>query len=197
MTSAASYASALLGSDDDAARLRQLIEELAVVRGRVTLSSGAEADYYVDLRRTTLHHEAAPLIGRVMLGMLDEAGIDFSAAGGLTMGADPVGTAVLHAAAGQGRAIDSFVVRKIQKSYGMGRQVEGPSVAGRKVVVLEDTSTTGGSALTAVEAVRAAGGEVQAVAVIVDRDTGAKERIESEAGVRCLYAFSKTDLGLD
>ena len=197
MTSAASYASALLGSDPDAARLRDLIEELAVVRGRVTLSSGAEADYHVDLRRTTLHHEAAPLIGRVMLGMLDHTGIDFSAAGGLTMGADPVGTAVLHAAAAQDRAIDSFVVRKAQKSYGMGRQVEGPSVAGRKVVVLEDTSTTGGSALTAVEAVRAAGGEVQAVAVIVDRDTGAKERIESEAGVRCLYAFSKTDLGLD
>ena len=197
MTSQASYASALLGSDADATRLRALIEDLAVVRGRVTLSSGQEADYYVDLRRTTLHHEAAPLIGRVLLRMLDDAGISFEGARGLTMGADPVGTAVLHAAAARGRAIDSFVVRKTQKSYGMGRQVEGPSVAGRRVVVLEDTSTTGGSALTAVDAVRAAGGQVQAVAVIVDRDTGAKERIESEAGVPCFYAYSKANLGLD
>src|SRR5699024_7623010 len=126
MNSAASYASALLGSDEDTTRLRDLIDELAVVRGRVTLSSGAEADYYVDLRRVTLHHEAAPLVGRVMLGMLEAAGIDFSAAGGLTMGADPVGTAILHASAAGGRHIDSFVVRKAQKSYGMGRQVEGP-----------------------------------------------------------------------
>ena len=197
MMSADSYASALLNTDTDAARLRDLIDELAVVRGRVTLSSGQDADYYVDLRRVTLHHEAAPLVGRVMLSMLETAGIDFTAAGGLTMGADPVSTAILHASAAQNRHIDSFVVRKAQKSYGMGRQVEGPSVAGRKVVVLEDTSTTGGSALTAVEGVRAAGGEVEAVAIIVDRDTGAKERIESEAGVPCLYAYSKSDLGLD
>ncbi|WP_300345250.1 orotate phosphoribosyltransferase [Nesterenkonia sp.] len=184
-------------TDDDATRLRDLIDELAVMRGRVTLSSGKEADYYVDLRRVTLHHEAAPLVGRIMLRMLDDAGISFAAAGGLTMGADPVGTALLHAAASQGRGIDSFVVRKAAKSYGMGRQVEGPDIAGRPVVVLEDTSTTGGSALTAVDAVRAAGGEVQAVAIIVDRDTGAKERIEAEAEVPCLYAYSKTDFGLD
>lgn len=181
----------------DHSRLQELIDQLAVVRGRVTLSSGKEADYYIDLRRITLHHEAAPLVGRVMLQMLDEAELDFVSAGGLTMGADPVGTALLHAAAQQGRSIDSFVVRKAAKTYGMGRQVEGPSVEGRKVVILEDTSTTGGSALTAVEAVRAAGGDIQAVAVIVDRDTGARERIEQEAGVPYLYAYSKSDLGLD
>ncbi|GFZ88525.1 orotate phosphoribosyltransferase [Nesterenkonia alkaliphila] len=192
-----SYASALLEQHDDAAtRLRDLIDSHAVVRGRVTLSSGKEADYYVDLRRVTLHHEAAPLVGQVMLRMLQDAGISFAAVGGLTMGADPVGTAMLHAAAAQGKPLDAFVVRKAAKSYGMGRQVEGPSVAGRPVVVLEDTSTTGGSALQAVEGVRAAGGDVQAVAVIVDRDTGAKERIEAEAGVPCFYAYSKTDLGL-
>ncbi|GAA1351405.1 orotate phosphoribosyltransferase [Falsarthrobacter nasiphocae] len=180
----------------DRARLLELVKDLAIVHGKVTLSSGKEADYYVDLRRTTLHHEAAPLIGRVMLETLDAAGLEFEAAGGLTMGADPVGTAVLHAAAAQGRAIDSFVVRKAAKSYGMGRQVEGPSIEGRKVIVLEDTSTTGGSALTAVEAVRAAGAEVVAVAVIVDRDTGSKERIEAEAGVPYITVFTKTDLGL-
>lgn len=178
------------------ARLLELITELAVVRGQVILSSGKEADYYIDLRRITLHHEAAPLVGDVMLDLLDEAGIDFAHAGGLTMGADPVGTAVMHAAGQADRAVDAFVVRKAQKSYGMGRQVEGPEVSGRNVVVLEDTSTTGGSALTAVEGVRAAGGHVVAVAVIVDRDTGSKERIEAEAGVPYLFAYGKEELGL-
>lgn len=177
-------------------RLLELIKELAVVHGKVILSSGKEADYYIDLRRITLHHEAAPLVGSVMLEMLDTAGIDFTNAGGLTMGADPVGTALMHSAGHAGRTIDAFVVRKAQKSYGMGRQVEGPSVEGRNVVVLEDTSTTGGSALAAVEGVRKAGGNVVAVAVIVDRDTGSKERIEAEAGVPYLYAFGKDELGL-
>jgi orotate phosphoribosyltransferase len=179
------------------ARLLELIRELAVVRGKVILSSGAEADYYIDLRRITLHHEASRLVGQVMLAMLDEAGIGFEAAGGLTMGADPVGTALMHAAGDAGRAVDAFVVRKAQKSYALGRQVVGPDVTGRPVVVLEDTSTTGGSALAAVDGVRKAGGEVKAVAVIVDRNTGAKERIEQEAGVPYLFAFGKDELGLD
>ena len=181
----------------DRARLLELIKELAVVRKKVTLSSGVEADYYIDLRRITLHSEASGLVGRVMLALLDDAGIDFRSAGGLTMGADPVGTAVMHAASQAGRSVDAFVVRKVQKTYGMARQVEGPDVAGRPVVVLEDTSTTGGSALTAVEGVRKAGGTVQAVAVIVDRATGSKERIEAEAGVPYLFAFGKDELGLD
>ena len=180
------------------ARLLELIKELAVVRGKVILSSGAEADYYIDLRRITLHHEASRLVGQVMLALLDDAGItDIGSVGGLTMGADPVATAVMHAASEAGRSVDAFVVRKAQKSYGMGRQVEGPDVAGRRVVALEDTSTTGGSALTAVQALGSAGAKVAAVAVIVDRDTGAKERIEAEAGVPYLFAFSKNDLGLE
>ena len=178
-------------------RLRELIVELAVVRGRVTLASGMEADYYIDLRRVTLQHEASRLVGQVMLELLDDAGIEFDAAGGLTMGADPVGSAIMRAAGDAGRPIDTFVVRKAQKSYGMGRQVEGPSVEGRRVVVVEDTSTTGGSALTAVEALQRAGAEVVAVAIIVDRAPGAKERIEESAGVPCLYAFGKDELGLD
>ena len=178
-------------------RLRELISELAVVRGKVTLASGKEADYYVDLRRITLHHEASRLVGQVMLDLLDSAGIECDAVGGLTMGADPVGHAIMRTAGDQARVIDTFVVRKAQKSYGMGRQVEGPSVEGRRVVAVEDTSTTGGSALTAVEALRKAGAEVVAVAVIVDRATGAKEHIEEVAGIPCLYAYSKSDLGLD
>ena len=175
-------------------RLVELIKELAVVHGRVTLSSGLEADYYVDLRRATLHHEAAPLIGQVMLDMLDAAGItDFEAVGGLTMGADPVGTAIMHQAAARGRTVDAFVVRKQAKEHGMGRQVEGPDVKGRKVIVVEDTSTTGGSVLTEVEALKEAGAIVVGVAVIVER--GAKEAIDA-AGLEYRTAYSLAELGL-
>jgi len=177
-------------------RLVELVKELAVVHGRVTLSSGLEADYYVDLRRATLHHEAAPLIGQVMLDLLDANGIvDFVAIGGLTMGADPVATAVMHQAAARGRAIDAFVVRKAAKSHGMGRQVEGPDVAGKNVVVVEDTSTTGGSPLTAAEALVNAGANVIAVATVVDRDTGAQKVIE-DAGFKYFTAITLDDLGL-
>jgi len=177
-------------------RLVELVKQLAVVHGRVTLSSGLEADYYVDLRRATLHHEAAPLIGQVMLDLLDANGIvDFVAIGGLTMGADPVATAVMHQAAARGRAIDAFVVRKAAKAHGMGRQVEGPDVAGKNVVVVEDTSTTGGSPLTAAEALVNAGANVIAVATVVDRDTGAQKVIE-DAGFKYFTAITLDDLGL-
>ena len=177
-------------------RLVELVKELAVVHGKVTLSSGIEADYYVDLRRATLHHEAAPLIGQVMLDMLDAAGVtDFDAVGGLTMGADPVATAIMHQAAARGRAIDAFVVRKAAKAHGMGRQVEGPAVRGKRVVVVEDTSTTGGSPLTAAEALVAAGAIVVAVATVVDRSTGAQKVIE-DAGFPYYSAIGLTDLNL-
>ena len=177
-------------------RLVELVKELAVVHGKVTLSSGIEADYYVDLRRATLHHEAAPLIGQVMLDMLDAAGVtDFVAVGGLTMGADPVATAIMHQAAARGRAIDAFVVRKAAKAHGMGRQVEGPDVRGKRVVVVEDTSTTGGSPLTAAEALVSAGAIVVAVATVVDRSTGAQKIIE-DAGFPYFSAIGLTDLNL-
>lgn len=180
-------------------QLRDLITELAVVRGRVTLASGREADYYVDLRRVTLHHAAAPLIGHLLLDALEEAGFgpaDIDAVGGLTLGADPVATSLLHAAASRGLALDAFVVRKESKAHGLQRRIEGPDVAGRKVVAVEDTSTTGGSVLTAVEALREAGADVVAVAVIVDRNTGAKEKIEAE-GLPYFYLYGLNDLGLD
>ncbi|WP_084075390.1 orotate phosphoribosyltransferase [Demequina sp. NBRC 110052] len=179
-------------------QLRDLILDLAVVRGRVTLASGKEADYYVDLRRVTLHHRAAPLVGHVLLDALEEAGFgpaDVDAVGGLTLGADPVATALMHAAASRGLDLDSFVVRKESKAHGLQRRIEGPDVAGRAVVAVEDTSTTGGSVLTAVEALREAGANVVAVAVIVDRDTGARERIEAE-GLPYLYLYGLDDLGL-
>lgn len=176
------------------ALLRQ-IKDKAVVHGKVTLSSGIEADYYVDLRRVTLDGAAAPLVGQVLLDLT--ADLDFEAVGGLTMGADPVATAMLHAAAARGRTLDAFVVRKAAKAHGMQRQVEGPEIRGRRVLVVEDTSTTGGSPLAAVEAVRAAGAEVVAVATIVDRATGAAQKITEGAGVPYLFAYSKDELGLD
>jgi len=143
-----------------------------------------------------LHHEAGVLIGQVMLDLLDANGVtDFVAIGGLTMGADPVATAVMHQAAARGRAIDAFVVRKAAKAHGMGRQVEGPDVSGKNVVVVEDTSTTGGSPLAAAQALAAAGANVIAVATVVDRDTGAQKVIE-DAGFRYFSAVSLDDLGL-
>ena len=175
----------------DRSTLRQQILDKAVIHGKVILSSGKEADYYVDLRRVTLDSVAAPVLGRVMLDLLSD--IEFDAVGGLTLGADPVGTAMLHAAAAQGRQLDSFIVRKSEKAHGLQRRIEGPDVAGRKVVAVEDTSTTGGSVLTAVEALREAGAEVVAVAVVVER--GAQAAV-AEAGLPYRYVYSLTDLGL-
>jgi orotate phosphoribosyltransferase len=176
-------------SDRD--QLRQDILDKAVVHGRVVLSSGKEADYYVDLRRVTLDGATAPLVGRVMLDLTEHLGYD--AVGGLTLGADPVATAMLHASAARGRRLDAFVVRKSEKAHGLQRRIEGPDVAGRRVLAVEDTSTTGGSVLTAVEALREAGAEVVGVAVIVER--GGAPAIEA-AGLPYLAAYSLTDLGL-
>jgi len=179
-------------------QLAELIKELAVVHGKVTLASGKEADYYVDLRRITLHHRAAPLVGHVLLDHLEEVGLgtaEIDAVGGLTLGADPIADALLHAAASRGQDLDAFVVRKAAKAHGMQRQIEGPDIAGRKVVVVEDTSTTGGSLLQAIDAVEAAGAEILGVATLVDRDTGAREKIE-ERGYAYHYLFGLADLGL-
>jgi len=175
-------------ADDPRTRLAALVRELAVVHERVTLSSGLAADYYVDLRRATLHSRAAPLTG-VLVRVLT-AFWDYDAVGGLTRGAAPVAAAVLHA---PGRAIDAFVVRKATKSHGLQRRIEGPSVVGRAVLAVEDTSTTGASVLTAVAALREAGARVVGVATVVDRDTGARQAVEAAGlpyrSVLCLAAL--------
>ena len=174
----------------DKARLAELVKELAVVHGKVTLSSGAEADYYVDLRRATLHHEASALIGKLIREMTSD--LDFDAVGGLTLGADPVATAIMHAA---GRRIDAFVVRKETKKHGMQRRIEGADVEGKKVLVVEDTTTTGNSPLTAVAALREAGAEVVGVATVVDRETGAGDVIAAEGlEYRSLLGLGDLDL---
>ena len=172
--------------------LRQQILDKAVVHGKVILSSGREADYYVDLRRVTLDSIAAPLVGDVMREVTNDW--DYSAVGGLTLGADPVATAMMHSAAREGANLDAFVVRKAEKTHGLQRRIEGPDVAGRRVLAVEDTSTTGGSVLIAVDALLDAGAEIAGVAVIVDR--GAGPAIE-ERGLPYLAAYTLADLGLE
>jgi orotate phosphoribosyltransferase len=169
--------------------LKEEILKKAVVHGKVILSSGKEADYYVDLRRVTLDSIAAPLVGEVMLELTKD--LDFEAVGGLTLGADPVATAMMHVAAQKGWKLDAFVVRKSEKAHGLQRRIEGPSVKGKKVLTVEDTSTTGESVLIAVDALKAAGANVVGVAVIVER--GARERVES-AGYKYLAAYTLEDL---
>lgn len=172
-------------------KLRQLIIERAVVHGKVILSSGKEANYYVDLRRVTLDGEAAPLVGSVMRELTKD--LDYQAVGGLTLGADPVAVAMVHDAAHSGQLLDAFVVRKEGKAHGLQRRIEGPDVTGKRVLAVEDTSTTGGSVLTAVEALDEVGATTIAVAVIVDRGAGPKV---IEAGYEYRAAYSLADLGL-
>jgi orotate phosphoribosyltransferase len=178
------------------AELLEQIKAKAVVHGRVVLSSGREADFYVDLRRIGLDGATAPLVGRVMLDLVRD--LDFDAVGGLTLGADPVASAMLHTAAAHprlvgGRKLDAFVVRKSEKAHGLQRRIEGPDIVGRRVLIVEDTSTTGASPLTAVEAAREAGASVVGVAVIVER--GAQGAIEA-AGLPYYAGYSLADLGL-
>ena len=175
----------------DRDELRRAIEENAVVRGDFVLSSGQHASWYIDLRRILLSGASAPLAGRVMLAAT--ADLDYDAVGGLTLGADPVATAMMHAAAGQGRKLDAFVVRKSEKAHGLQRRIEGPDVAGRRVLAVEDTSTTGASVLTAVGALREAGALVTGVAVLVDR--GARDRVTA-AGLPFRAAYDVGDLCL-
>ena len=180
---------------DARAQLIEYISNEAVFHGDFTLTSGKKATYYIDLRRVSLDHRVAPLIGQVMVDLIaDIPSVD--AVGGLTMGADPVAAAVLHQGVARGLAYDAFVVRKEPKDHGRGKQVEGPDLEGKRVVVLEDTSTTGGSPLKAIEALLKVGAEIAAVAVVVDRATDAREVIEG-AGYRYLAAIGLHDLGLE
>jgi orotate phosphoribosyltransferase len=177
-------------SDRD--ELLQAIRAKGVSRGDFTLSSGQRATWYIDLRRILLDGAVAPLAGRVLLDAT--ADLDFQAAGGLTLGADPVALAMLHAAARRGRALDAFVVRKSEKQHGLQRRIEGPDVAGRRVLAVEDTSTTGNSVLTAVDALREAGADVVGVAVLIER--GARHRI-AERGLPYRAVYELADLAID
>ena len=179
---------------DARTRLAQLIRDNAVFFGDFTLTSGAKATYYIDLRKVSLDHRVAPLIGEVMVDLIADIP-DISAVGGLTMGADPIAAAVLHRGVIAGKSYDAFVVRKEPKDHGRGKQVEGPDLDGKRVIVLEDTSTTGGSPLAAATALEKVGAIVVAIAVVVDRNTGAREAIEA-AGYQYVAALGLDELGL-
>jgi orotate phosphoribosyltransferase len=162
----------------------------AVVHGDFVLSSGRRASSYVDLRRVLLDGRLAPMAGRVLLNAT--ADLSYDAVGGLTLGADPVASAMMHAAANRGTPLDAFVVRKSEKTHGLQRRIEGPEVAGRRVLAVEDTSTTGGSVLTAVDALREAGAEVVGVAVLVER--GARQRVlDSGLPYRAVYEWAELE----
>jgi orotate phosphoribosyltransferase len=175
----------------DRSELLNAINANAVIHGDVVLSSGQRASWYIDLRRVLLDGRVAPLAGRVMLDAT--ADLAYEAVGGLTLGADPVATAMMHAAGARGRHLDAFVVRKAEKTHGLQRRIEGPAVAGRRVLAVEDTSTTGASVLTAVDALVEAGAQVVGVAVVVER--GARQRV-TERGLPYRAAYELADLGL-
>jgi orotate phosphoribosyltransferase len=175
--------------------LEALLQERSVKRGDFVLASGQRSTYYIDCRLTTMSARGQVLIGALGLAAVRAAGWVPDAIGGLTMGADPVAYAVAAASAGAPPVIDAFSVRKEAKSHGTAQLIEGNFRPGCRVVVVEDVITSGGSALKAVEAVRAAGGTVLGVLAVVDREQGGRGRIE-EAGLSVVALTTTTALGL-
>jgi orotate phosphoribosyltransferase len=179
-------------------QLIALLAERSAKRGDFVLASGRRSTLYVDCRLTAMSPEGQLLIGRAALAALRASGWPVDAVGGLTLGADPISYAIAHASAleaeaGTGGMIRAFTVRKEAKQHGTGKLIEGPFAAGDQVVVVEDVITTGGSALKAVEAVRAAGGNVLGILALVDREEGGREALEA-AGLTVLSLVTATDL---
>lgn len=180
------------------ARLIALLAERSAKRGDFVLASGRRSSLYVDCRLTAMHPEGQLLIGRVGLATLKASGWTVDSVGGLTLGADPIAYAIAHASAlaaeqGRGEMVRGFTVRKEAKQHGTGKLIEGPFQPGDHVVVVEDVITTGGSALKAVEAVRAAGGTVVGVLALVDRQEGGREALEA-AGLQVLSLVTAEQL---
>ena len=163
-------------------RLVEMLATRSARRGSFTLASGRQSDLYIDARLTTMSPDGLATIGPLGLAALREARWNADAVGGLTIGADPVAYAIAHASALAGTPLRSFTVRKEPKSHGTGKRIEGPFREGDRVVVVEDTITTGGSALEAVRIVRAEGGTVLGVLAVVDREEGGREALRA-AGV--------------
>ena len=172
----------------DRATLLARIAKLSLRLGDFTLASGQKSDYYIDCRITTLDAEGGRLCGLVIAAAIRRIAPDAIAVGGLTMGADPLVSNIASASAWwrlvhpEAAVIDGFLVRKAVKEHGTGRQIEGFLKPGAKVVVVDDVCTTGGSTITAIDAVRAAGMEVLAVLCLVDREQGGREKIQSALG---------------
>jgi orotate phosphoribosyltransferase len=161
-------------------RLLSLLAERSARRGQFTLASGRQSTLYIDARLTTMSPDGLALIGPLALAALRDARWSVDAVGGLTLGADPVSYAIAYASAATASPLRAFTVRKEAKTHGTGRLVEGPFTAGDRVAVIEDVITTGGSALRAAEAIRAAGGIVVGVLALVDREEGGREALIGE-----------------
>jgi len=174
--------------------LLALIKEIALFRGHFILASGKESDFYLDGRLVTLDPKGAQLIGKVMHKRLIELGVE--AAGGLTMGADPIAAAVAVVSEYENKPIKAFIVRKEAKDHGKQKQVEGSIKGGEVVAILEDTVTTGESSLKAIEAMEKLNCKIAVVMPIIDRLDGAKELINSK-GYNFEPLFTIHDLGIE
>jgi orotate phosphoribosyltransferase len=163
----------------DQSVLVSLLAERSTKRGQFTLASGKQSMYYVDARLTTMSPEGLSVIGPLAFSTLRQSGWDVDAVGGLTLGADPISYAISYASAQSGHPLRAFTVRKEVKSHGTGKTIEGPFKEGDRVAVIEDVITTGGSAIRAIEAVRAANGTVVGVLALVDREEGGRQAIEA------------------
>lgn len=179
----------------DHERLFTMLAERSARRGQFTLASGRVSTLYIDARLTTLTPDGLSLIGRLGLAEIADAGWKAQAVGGLTMGADPISCAISYASSGTTSPVRAFVVRKTPKVHGTAKLIEGPFNSGDRVVVIEDVITTGGSALKAISAIRAAGGDILGLLALVDREEGGREAIEAEGiSVRAL-ASARNILG--
>jgi orotate phosphoribosyltransferase len=176
-------------------RLEHLLLARSVRHGDFMLASGQRSSFYIDCRLTTMSAEGMVLIGREGLKTIRAAGWKAGVIGGLTLGADPVAYAIAAASFADGPALDAFTVRKEAKQHGTQRLIEGNFMAGAHAIVVEDVITSGGSALRAIEAVRAEGGSVVGVLAVVDREQGGRERLES-AGYEVRALTTTTALGL-
>lgn len=159
-------------------RLISILAERSARRGQFTLASGRQSTLYIDARLTTMSPDGLALIGPLALAALRQSGWQADAIGGLTLGADPISYAIAYASASSDAPLRAFTVRKEAKAHGTGRLIEGPFREGDRVVVVEDVITTGGSALRAVDAIRAAGGSVSGVLALVDREEGGRAALE-------------------
>ena len=180
---------------NDRESLAVLLRERSVSFGDFRLSSGQRSHFYIDARKTTMSAQGQVLLGKIGLSAIRKAGWAPVAVGGLTMGADPVAYAIARASAEAPPPIDAFSVRKAPKDHGTTRRIEGNFSSGDAVVVLEDTITSGASALQAAEAIRAEGGRILGVLAVVDRDQGGRAAIEA-SGIEVVVLTTIHDLGL-
>ena len=178
---------------DDRGRLKALLVERSVRLGDFTLASGARSAYYVDARRTTMCAEGQFLVGKLAWSLVGQKAPGVTHVGGLTMGADPVAYALAHRSWLEGQPIDAFSVRKQAKEHGLGQRIEGGLPEYARCLVVEDSMTTGGSALQAIQAVRDHGATVTAVLTVVDREEGAEAKLAAE-GIPVLALFTGREL---